>query len=468
MRGVNLQAWLHSSRFSHITRPYSGEQIAKFQSRHRTTTLSHPMSEQLYHTLRQHQVKKTASVTFGALDPVQAVAMAPHVDTIYVSGWQSASTAASTREVGPDFADYPYNTVPLKVDQLMRALDFHDIKYASLNKDSSVNYMVPIIADADAGFGGVSSVMKVTHEFIKAGAAGIHLEDQRQGAKRCGHLGGKVLVPTQEQIERLIAARLQADIMMCPLVIITRTDAEAASLLDSNADPRDTPYLVGNLRAPIPIKNCTLQEAIEKCGGPKVKLNQPLADVQRVLRQASMDWEPLRTSEGYYTIRPGIDACITRGLAYAPYCDMIWMETSSPKYNEAKRFADAIRSHYPGMMLAYNLSPSFNWDSAKMTDSQIREFSSEIAKLGYCWQFITLAGFHLNGLATTLFARRYKQDKMLAYVETIQREERNKGVDFLKHQTWSGVEIADELFTLVTSGRSSTLAGATSTEKQFI
>ena len=462
--------WLESSRFASIRRPYTAKDILPFTSRYPRRSMSIPMSYKLYNQLREHQRNRTASITFGALDPIQAVAMAPYVDTIYCSGWQSSASGSSTDEVGPDFADYSYNTVPDKVNRLVRALDFHDIKYRS--QHSSTNYMVPVVADADAGFGGVSSVMKVTKLFIEAGAGGIHLEDQRQGAKRCGHLGSKVLVPVREHIERLIAARLQADIEHCPLVLVSRTDAESATFLDSDGDPRDTRFIIGDLKHPFEISDCTLDEALNKIKPrteiPSLKGNT-IDEATAVLRSVlpSFEWQPRRSSEGYYSLRNGIEPCITRSMAYAPYSDLLWMETSLPNYNQAKQFADTIKAEYPDMMLAYNLSPSFNWDKAGMTNFQIREFSSELAKLGFCWQFITLAGFHLNGLATTLFARRYRSHQMLAYVEDIQRKEREHNVDLLKHQTWSGVEVADQLLTLVTSGRSSTLASTTSTEKQF-
>ena len=473
--------WMASSRFKHIHRPYDASTVAKFTPRYLQKGLSHTLSGKLYDTLKKHQANKTASVTFGVLDPIQAVAMAPHCDTIYVSGWQTASTASSTREVGPDFADYPSDSVPLKVDQIMRALDFHDTKYRLMGEKQ--DYLRPIIADADAGFGGVSSVMKLTKSFVEAGVAGIHLEDQRQGAKRCGHLGSKVLVPIREHIERLISARLQADILRCPLVLVSRTDAESAVSLDNNIDSRDVPFLVGTcrlgvkpsqqgwryrsisptagtLRTPLRLANCTLEEAYHEATKRKGSY---------IDRHNAMEfmWEPNRSPEGFYSIRSGIDYCIKRSLAYAPYSDMLWMETSTPNYEQARKFANAIHSEFPDMMLAYNLSPSFNWDKSGMTDQQIRDYSAELAKLGFNWQFITLAGFHVNGLATTLFARKYRKDRMLTYVRDIQRREREEKVDLLKHQTWSGVDVADALLSVVTSGKGSTVANVTSIEKMF-
>ena len=450
--------WMTSPRFKYIHRPYDASTISRFTPRYLSKGLSHVLSRKLYNTLKKHQSNKTASVTFGVLDPVQAIAMAPHTDTIYISGWQTASTASSNGEVGPDFADYPSDSVSLKVDQIVRALDFHDTKYRLMGEGR--DYLRPIVADADAGFGGVSSVMKLTKSFIEAGVAGIHLEDQRQGAKRCGHLGSKVLVPTREHIERLISSRLQADILRSPLVLVSRTDAESAVSLDNNIDPRDIPFITGTLRRPLRLENCTEEEAYREATKRKGSYVDRRNDSEFM-------WEPSRSPEGFYAIRNGIDYCIKRSLAYAPYSDMLWMETSTPNYEQARKFADAIHTEFPHMMLAYNLSPSFNWDKSGMTDQQIRDYSSELAKLGFCWQFITLAGFHINGLATTLFARKYRKERMLTYVRDIQRQEREEKVDLLKHQTWSGVEVADALLAIVTSGKGSTVASATSIEKMF-
>ncbi len=420
--------------------------------------------------------------------------MADCVDTIYVSGWQCASTAATSNEPGPDLADYPYDTVPNKVDQLFRAQEFHDRRQrmarskmtpSELASTPEIDFFRPLIADADTGHGGLSAVAKLTKLFVEAGAAGIHLEDQKAGTKKCGHLGGKVLVSTQEHVDRLIAARLQADIMQSELLIVARSDAEAAKYLDNNVDPRDHPFIVGELRSsllPQPVQ-CTLPEAAErllKAAGRAVDyrkedfmcaLPQALARLRELLRSAGdvqFDWEKCRSREGFYRIRGGVEFAAQRGIAFAPYADLLWMETASPNAEEAREFSTTVRRVHPHQMLAYNLSPSFNWDAAQMTDDQIRNYTSELASMGFCWQFITLAGFHVDGLAVTRFARAYAKDKMLAYVTDVQREERKHKVPLLKHQEWSGVDVVDKFIDLVTGGQSCTKAtGDGITEAQF-
>jgi isocitrate lyase len=507
-RVKEMAAWMSSPRFTHTTRPYPAEDVVKLQGTMPLHFTSVKVSEKLYAMLRDHQAKGTCSHTFGALDPVQVVQMAKYLTTVYVSGWQSSSTASTSNEPGPDVADYPYDTVPNKVDQLFKAQLFHDRKQyedrrrmspEQRAKASPVDYFNPIIADADTGHGGLTATMKLTKMFIENGAAGIHIEDQKPGTKKCGHMGGKVLVSTWEHCQRLIAVRLQADVLNSPLVLVARTDAEAATMIDSNIDPVDHPHIKG---ATVPGVE-TLAEAIRKKTDkdwetragcmtypeavakvlkakgvdPSKWLKDSLKMSLTEMKQAAaalgagdvfFDWEMARSVEGYYRVKGSTEFCIERAIAFAPYADCIWMETGKPILSQAVQFAKEVRAAHPHQMLAYNLSPSFNWDTAGMTDAQMESFIWDLAKLGYCWQFITLAGFHCDSLSIDLFARDYAKRGAAAYVQLIQREERKNGVETLTHQKWSGSELVDEAGTIISGGTSSTgIMSAGVTEKQF-
>lgn len=526
---AKIRRWWSARRFAHTERPYTAESVAALRQSIPVTYPSAIMADKLFGSLRGKFSANDYTLTFGALDPVQVAQMAPHVDCVYVSGWQCAATASTTNEPGPDFADYPMNTVPNKVDQLFRSQLFHDRKQreerAKMTASAraakpATDYLRPLIADADTGHGGLPAVMRLTKLMIEAGAAGIHLEDQKPGAKKCGHMGGKVLVATREHCDRLYAARLQADMCGAPLVIVARTDASSAQLIDSNIDPRDHPFIVGCTNPELPPLDEVLTKA-KAAGASSEKLVAMETDwiksaalcrfadhVESAIQASSMpdatrraclaewrakaptlsnpearklaaelgfadlhwDWDAPRSREGYYRIQGGTDFCVARARAFAPAADLIWMETSSPNLPEAREFATGVHATHPHQMLAYNLSPSFNWDAAGLTDDEIADFPRQLGKLGFVWQFITLAGFHSNALVVTRLARALAgPDSVLAYVRDIQRKEREENVSTLTHQRWAGAGLADRMVGLATGGAPSATAsmGAGVTEAQF-
>ena len=433
----SVSKWLNRPRFKNVNRTWNAEQIVTLQgSQKPVEQLSNRTSKKFWNILQNSKKNKKCEYTYGALDPLQVTQMSEYLSTVYVSGWQTSSTASSNNLPGPDLADYPYDSVPKKVDQLFRAQIFHDRKQFERNiripeYTKNIDYFRPIIADADAGHGGPSTVMKLTQMFVEAGAAGIHIEDQKNGAKKCGHQGGKVLCSMQEQISRLKAARLQCDIMGTDTVIIGRTDAKSAKFIDSDIDPVDIPFIIEN--------------------SSDSKLDS---------------WLPNRTPEGYYHVDCGLDLAIARANAMAPYADVLWCELDTPSLEDARIFAEGVDKK--NAFLAINTSPSFNWASSGLTVGDMKEYHQQLGKLGYQWSFITLAGFHLNGLAAAQFSRDYKDNSMFAYVNNIQDKEKDMNLDILTHQQFSGSELIDTCLTTALGDSYSTqIQGEDSTEHQF-
>jgi isocitrate lyase len=358
--------------------------------------------------------------TFGALTGAQAVQMVrAGLEAIYLSGWQVAADANLAGQTYPDQSIYPSNSVPALVRRLNNALLRADqVEWSE--GETSRNWMVPIVADAEAGFGGPIHAFELMKAMIEAGAAGVHFEDQLAAEKKCGHMGGKVLVPTSQFVRTLNAARLAADVLDVPTLVIARTDALAATLLTSDVDTRDREFSTGE-----------------------------------------------RTAEGYFTVRSGMETALARATAYAPYADLVWCETSTPDLEEAKRFAEGVHARFPGKMLAYNCSPSFNW-RRKLDATTIAKFQRELSAMGYAFQFITLAGWHLINLETFELAHAYRESGMPAYVEIQDREFAREadGYTATKHQREAGTGYFDQVLLAVTSGRASTAALHGSTEAE--
>lgn len=415
------KSWANDERWEGIKRPYSAEEVIKLRG---SVDIQHTLAEKgakrLWDTL-QHEDYINA---LGALTGNQAVQQVKAgLQAIYLSGWQVAADANLSGQMYPDQSLYPANSVPQVVKRINQALQRADQIDGVEGREDSFDWFAPIIADAEAGFGGPLNVFELIKGMIEAGAAGVHLEDQLASEKKCGHLGGKVLLPTQNAIRNLVAARLAADVCGVPTILIARTDADAADMVTSDIDPRDAKFLTGE-----------------------------------------------RTPEGFFRTYAGLDQAIERGLAYAPYADLIWCETSKPDLEEARQFAEAVHAQYPGKMLAYNCSPSFNW-RANLDEETIAKYQKELAKMGYKFQFVTLAGFHSLNHSMFKLAVDYKNNGMAAYSKLQQEEfsSERDGYTATKHQREVGTGYFDEVSQVISGGTSSTTAMEGSTETaQFI
>lgn len=411
--------WQENPRWAGITRPYSPEEVLRLRGSIKIEhTLAKLGAERLWELITTEDYVNTLGAVTGnqAVQQVEA-----GLKAIYVSGWQTAADANVVGQMYPDQSLYPANSVPELIKRINNALLRSD-QIQHMSGGGDVNYIVPMVADAEAGFGGNLNTFELTKAMIEAGVAGIHYEDQLSSAKKCGHLGGKVLVPTQEAINKLVAARLAADVMDVPTLVIARTDADSATLLTTDIDERDREFII----------------------------------------------EGERTSEGFYAVRNGMEAAVARGLAYAPYSDMIWMETKKPDLEEARTFAESVHEKFPGKMLMYNCSPSFNW-SRNLDAETIAIFQRELGAMGYKFQFITLAGFHALNLSMFELATEYASRGMSAYTELQDREfefERTHSYRAVKHQSFVGTGYFDAVQTAITAGASSTTALAGSTESE--
>jgi isocitrate/methylisocitrate lyase len=411
--------WKTDPRWSGIERPYTPQDVDRLRG---TIHVEHSLARHGAERLWQQMQSEPYVNALGAMTGNQAMQMVQAgLQAIYVSGWQVAGDANTAGQIYPDQSLYPCDSVPNLVRRINNALLRADQIWHQEGRNG-IDWIVPLVADAEAGFGGTLNAFELMKAMIEAGAAGVHFEDQLSSAKKCGHMGGKVLVPTQEAIQKLVAARLAADVCGVPSILIARTDANGAKLITSDCDERDREFLTG---------------------------------------------EP-QTAEGFRRITSGLDTAIARGLAYAPYADMIWCETSEPSIDEARRFADAIHAKFPGKMLAYNCSPSFNWKK-KLDDATIARFQTELGSMGYKFQFITLAGFHALNFAVFDLAVGYKRSGMTAYSELQEREfasEKEQGYRAVKHQQFVGTGYFDDVTQVIASGGASTTALTGSTEEE--
>jgi isocitrate lyase len=412
--------WANNPRWKGIERPYTAEDVLRLRGSIQIEhTLARLGAERLWELLQTEPYVKSLGAMTGnqAVQQVQA-----GLKAIYVSGWQVAADANNAGQMYPDQSLYPADSVPNLCRRINSALQRADqVHHVEGKVAPGETWFAPLVADAEAGFGGTLNAFELMKGMIEAGAACVHFEDQLSSAKKCGHLGGKVLVSTTEAIQKLVAARLAADVMGVPTLIMARTDADSATLLTSDIDLRDRAFCTGE-----------------------------------------------RTSEGFFRIRGGIESAIARGLAYAPYADLIWCETSHPDLEEARQFADAIHAKYPSKLLAYNCSPSFNWRK-KLDDETIARFQTELARMGYKYQFVTLAGFHALNLSMFELARHYKETGMAAYSALQEKEfasEKEHGYQAVKHQRFVGTGYFDQVQQVISGGLASTTALAGSTEAE--
>mgnify|MGYP003682077897 FL=1 len=411
------QDWDTNPRWKNVKRDYTAEEVARCSG---SVRIEHSLAKNGAEKLWDLINKEDFVNALGALTGNQAMQQAKAgLKAVYLSGWQVAGDANSSGQMYPDQSLYPVDSVPAVIRRINNSLRRADqLNVAEGNE--VIDYMLPIVADAEAGFGGVLNAFELMKAMIEAGAAGVHFEDQLASAKKCGHMGGKVLVPTQEAVQKLAAARLAADVSETPTVLLARTDAEAANLITSDIDPRDKEFCTGE-----------------------------------------------RTPEGFYRVNNGIDQAISRGLAYAPYADLVWCETGVPDLAFAKKFAEALKKEHPEQLLAYNCSPSFNWKK-KLDDSQIAKFQKELGAMGYKFQFITLAGFHALNYSMFELAKGYNESQMTAYVKLQEAEfaAEKDGYTATKHQREVGTGYFDTVTQVIQGGTSSTTALSGSTEEE--
>jgi len=418
--------WAENPRWKGVKRGYSAGDVVRLRgSVQPECTLAKMGAEKLWDRVNG-SAKKGYVNAFGAISAGQAMQQAKAgLEAVYLSGWQVAADGNTSETMYPDQSLYAYDSVPTMVRRINNTFKRADeIQWGrGIDPDSEeyIDYFLPIVADAEAGFGGVLNAFELMKNMINAGAAGVHFEDQLAAVKKCGHIGGKVLVPTSEAVQKLIAARFAADVMGVPTIVLARTDAEAANLLTSDIDDNDRPFCTGE-----------------------------------------------RSSEGFFRVKNGLEQAISRGLAYSPYADLVWCETGTPDIGFAREFAQAIHAEYPDQLLSYNCSPSFNWKK-NLSDSQIASFQEELSDLGYKYQFITLAGIHVNWYNTFQFAHAYAQGEgMKHYTEMVQEPEfaaREKGYTFVSHQQEVGAGYFDDVTTVIQGGSSSVVALSGSTEE---
>ncbi|MDC1050618.1 isocitrate lyase [Candidatus Marinimicrobia bacterium] len=409
--------WKENPRWKGVERPYSAEEVVKLKG---SVNIEHTLAKQGAEKFWDYLMQDEVVCALGALTGNQAIQeIQAGMKAIYCSGWQVAADNNSSGTMYPDQSLYPVDSVPKLVEKINNSLLRTDEIHWS-SGDSSIDWMAPIIADAEAGFGGNLNAFELMKSMIKSGASAVHWEDQLSSAKKCGHLGGKVLVPTVEAINKLVAARLASDVMGTSTIIIARTDANAANLLTTDIDKRDDKFITG-----------------------------------------------YRSSEGYYYVNNGLDQAIDRGLSYAPYSDMLWCETSKPNLSEAKEFANAIHAEYPDKLLSYNCSPSFNWKE-NLDDSTMKKFREKLYEMGYKYQFITLAGWHNLNLGMFELSRDYLKNGMFAYSNMQEKEFANEkhGFRSAKHQGFVGTGYFDKVQNAIMQGKSSTTAMSGSTEEE--